>query len=103
VTIGETYGGGFFINPGAVPDDGLFDVCMIDPLSLPQALWRLPFVIAGRHTRMRPVHMSRHSSMVIESDHALPAQIDGEVLLENRYELAIMPSAIECVVPRSSR
>jgi len=101
-TIGKTYGGGFFITPDAVPDDGLLDVCMIDPLSLPQALVRLPFVIVGRHTKMRPVHMSRHSSIVIESERALPAQIDGEVLLETRYEIAILPKAIECVCPGSS-
>jgi len=100
VTIGKTYGGGFFITPDALPDDGLFDVCMIDPLSLPQALVRLPFVIAGRHTRMRPVHMSRHSALQIECDQALPAQIDGEVLLEKRYDLSILPGAIECLVPR---
>jgi diacylglycerol kinase family enzyme len=99
-TNGPTYGGGFFICPDAVPDDGLFDVCMIDPLSLPEALVRLPFVIAGKHTRMRPVHMSRHSSFVIESPSPVPAQIDGEVLLEKRYEVRILPGAIECVVPR---
>jgi YegS/Rv2252/BmrU family lipid kinase len=99
-TNGPTYGGGFFICPAAVPDDGLFEVCMIDPLTLPEALVRLPFVIAGKHTRMRPVHMSRHTSFVLESEAPLPAQIDGEVLLERRYEVSILPREIECVVPR---
>jgi len=101
-TNGPTYGGGFFICPDAVPDDGLFDVCMIDPLSLPEALWRLPFVIAGKHTKMKVVHMSRHTSFVLESAGAVPAQIDGEVLLEKRYEVSILPGAVECVVPRRS-
>ncbi len=100
VTIGKTYGGGFFITPDAVPDDGVFDVCMIDPLGLAEALWRLPFVIAGKHTKMKPVHMSRHSTLTIECDARVPAQIDGEVLLESRYEIRLIPSAIECVVPR---
>jgi YegS/Rv2252/BmrU family lipid kinase len=100
VTNGPTYGGGFFITPDAIADDGLFDVCMIDPLTLPGALMRLPFVIVGKHTKMRPVHMSRHRSLVIECDVALPAQIDGEVLLERRYEISLLPSAIECLVPR---
>ncbi len=101
VTIGPTYGGGFFITPDAQPDDGLFDVCAIDPLSLPQALMRLPFVVSGRHTRMKPVHMSRHRSVLIECDHTLPAQIDGEVLMERRYEISILPAEIKCLVPRS--
>lgn len=100
-TQGPTYGGGFFITPDAIPDDGLFDVCMIDPLSLPQALVRLPFVIYGKHTGMKVVHMSRHSSIVVECDAPLPAQIDGEVLLEHRYEISLLPGAIECVVPGS--
>jgi YegS/Rv2252/BmrU family lipid kinase len=102
-TIGPTYGGGFFITPDAIADDGLFDVCVIDPLSLPGALVRLPFVIFGKHTRMRPVHMSRHARIVIESDTPLPAQIDGEVLLHTRYDIAIVPGGARCIVPKALR
>jgi len=101
VTIGRTYGGGFVITPDALPDDGQFEVCMIDPLSLPQALIRLPFVITGRHTGMKVVHMSQHREVTIECECRMPAQIDGEVLLDNRYEISILPGAIECIVPRS--
>jgi YegS/Rv2252/BmrU family lipid kinase len=98
VTNGPTYGGGFFITPDSIPDDGLFDVCMIDPLSLPGALMRLPFVIFGKHTGMKPVHMSRHSAITIESAVPLPAQIDGEVMMEKRYDISILPGAVECIV-----
>ena len=100
ITNGRTYGGGFKITPEAVPDDGLFDVCMIDELGLGGALRRLPFVIAGKHTKMPVVHMSRHTSALITSDLPLPAQLDGEVLLETRYDIAMLAGAIECVVPR---
>jgi YegS/Rv2252/BmrU family lipid kinase len=100
ITNGATYGGGFKITPDADPSDGLFEVCMIDPLGLAEALWRLPFVIAGKHTRMPVVHMSQHRSAVIESAVPLPAQIDGEVLFERRYDVAMMPGAIVCIVPR---
>lgn len=98
-TIGATYGGGFRITPDAVPDDGLLEVCLIDPLSLPQALVRLPFVVLGKHTGMKVVRMSRHRSVVIESDEPMPAQIDGEVMVGNRFEVEVLPLAIECVVP----
>jgi YegS/Rv2252/BmrU family lipid kinase len=100
MTNGATYGGGFRITPDADPTDGLFEVCMIDPLGLLEALRRLPFVIAGKHTKMKVVHMSRHLSAVITSQVPLPAQLDGEVLLENRYDISMLPGAIECVVPR---
>lgn len=98
-TNGPTYGGGFFITPDAVPDDGQFDVCMIDPLSLGGALIRLPFVVYGKHTHMKPVHMSRHASIVIDCECPIPAQIDGEVLLQDHYEIQMLPGAIECIVP----
>jgi len=100
ITNGRTYGGGFFVTPDAIPDDGQFDLCLIDPLSLPGALARLPFLVFGKHTWMKKVHMRRHSSVLIESDTPVPAQIDGEVLLERRYDISMMPGAITCVVPR---
>lgn len=103
ITQGPTYGGGFLITPDAKPDDGLFDVCMIDPFTLPEALFRLPFLIMGKHTRMKPVHMSRHTRISVQCDVPIPAQIDGEVLLQNHYEIEILPAAIECVVPGDSQ
>ncbi|MBN2840744.1 MAG: diacylglycerol kinase family lipid kinase [Coriobacteriia bacterium] len=98
-TIGPTYGGGFKITPDAIPDDGLLEVCIIDPLSLLQALMRLPFVVVGKHTGMKVVRMSRHRAVVIESDDPMPAQIDGEVMVSRRFEVEIVPDAIECIVP----
>lgn len=98
---GPTYGGGFFIAPDAVPDDGLLDVCMIDPLPLMGAFARLPFVILGKHTGFKVVHMSRHRKVVVTSAVPLSGQIDGEVLLETRYDIELLPGAIDYIVPRS--
>lgn len=99
-TIGSTYGGGFLITPNAVPDDGLLEICTIDPLSLPEALVRLPFVVMGKHTKMKPVTMGRRTSFVLESDDPIPAQIDGEVLVDRRFEVAVLPRSVEYLVPR---
>ena len=100
MTHGPTYGGGFAITPGAVPDDGLIDVCLIDAVPRWQALVRFPFVIPGKHAWMRPVHMSRHRHLRIESDVPIPAQIDGEVIVDDRFEVGILHAALDVVVPR---
>jgi len=100
-TIGPTYGGGFRISPAAVPDDGLLDVCVIDPITVAQALPRLPFVIVGKHACLKPVHMSLHQSLIIESETTLTAQTDGELIFGTRFEIGIVPRALDCIVPRN--
>jgi YegS/Rv2252/BmrU family lipid kinase len=100
LTNGPTYGGGFRITPNAVGDDGLLDMCVLDKISLPSALWRLPFLVVGKHTHMRPVHMSRIHSLELVSKRAIEGQIDGETMLETEYTVSVLPEALEVVVPR---
>lgn len=99
VTIGPTYGGGFKITPDADAHDGLLDVCTIGKISLAGALWRLPFVIFGKHGWMRPVRLERHTSITLESDLPVEGQVDGEVALASRYEISIRPGALQVVIP----
>ncbi len=96
---GRTYGGGFKVLPDADPSDGLLDTIELDEIGLAEVLWRLPFFVFGRHTRMRPVHMGRHTSIVVTSADPMPGQVDGEILASARYEIRVEPSALEVVVP----
>lgn len=97
-TNGPTYGGGFRITPHAVPDDGVLDVCLMDRLNLFQALWKLPFLIVGAHEWMPQVHALRHRRVVVQAAGPLPGQIDGEVVLAERYEIELLPGALEVLV-----
>lgn len=99
VTNGPTYGGGFFITPGAVPTDGEFDFCIIDAVPLIQALWRLGFVIPGKHGWMKPVHLGRCRSILVESETAFESAMDGEVVIADRFEIEIVPGALDVIVP----
>ncbi|MDR3686074.1 MAG: diacylglycerol kinase family lipid kinase [Coriobacteriia bacterium] len=99
VTNGPTYGGGFKITPGAVIDDGLLDICRIDKIPKAEAFMRLPFVVLGKHTKMRPVHMSRATRLTVVSETPFEGQIDGEVMLESAYDILIFPAAMNVIVP----
>lgn len=101
VTNGETYGGGFFITPGAVPTDGRFDTCVIDAMPLYQALWRLGFIIPGKHGWMKPVHLSHCASILVEGDIAFEAALDGEVIIGDRFDIHIHPGALTAIVPQA--
>jgi YegS/Rv2252/BmrU family lipid kinase len=99
VTNGPTYGGGFKITPGSIPDDGLFDICRIDMIPKAEAFARLPFVVLGKHTKMRPVHMQRAKHITVVAEEPLEGQIDGEVILNTTYDIQIVPSAMTAIVP----
>ena len=98
-TNGPTYGGGFKITPDSVVDDGLLDICRIDMMPKAEAYLRLPFVIVGKHTGMKPVHMSRARRVTVVAEKPFEGQIDGEVLFENAYDIEVVPGALEVLVP----
>ncbi|HKV83037.1 MAG TPA: diacylglycerol kinase family protein [Ktedonobacterales bacterium] len=94
VSIGPTYGGGFRINPDADPHDGYFDLCTIWKPSLPRALRLLPMVEKGKHLREKEVARARVRHIVMEADRLIHAHLDGEVMLEKRFEARILPGAL---------
>ena len=91
VGIGGVVGGGFRINPGAIPDDGLFDVCLVRKLSPVEFVTRLPLVMLGWHTRLRQVRCFKTDRLIIESDDGpLIAHLDGEVrTLSGRLDVTL--------------
>lgn len=94
VSIGPTYGGGFRINPGADPRDGLFDVCLIWKPGLPRALRLLPQVQRGQHLDQPEVRHLRARSVLLEALRPIHAHCDGEVVSGERFEARILPGAL---------
>ena len=94
VSIGPTYGGGFAINPGADPTDGLFDLCAIWKPSLPRALRLLPKVERGQHLHEAEVSCRRVRHVVLEAQRPIYAHLDGEVISGQRFDARIRPGAL---------
>jgi YegS/Rv2252/BmrU family lipid kinase len=78
---GICLGGGFYLCPGALPDDGRFDVCVVDRLSLMQIAQVIPRVLRGTHTSLPTVKMKRAQVIEIEALGPDPLffQLDGEL------------------------
>ena len=94
-----SYGGGFKIAPRAQVNDGLFDVCIISPLSTLQALHLFYRVISGKHVNHPSVRIEQSSFLAIESNLKTPYCLDGESsgFLPVRFD--IIPKAIKVTVP----
>lgn len=91
VANGYRYGGGFKVAPLADLQDGLFDLVMVDPLSVLQRFYHLPRIEAGRHLHLPFVHFQRTNRVNIQGDGLLTAQLDGEIMEERCFDLELLP------------
>ncbi len=92
-------GGGFLVNPDAVPDDGLLDLCIVDAISRPQILRLLPKAMTGSHRGEPAVELTRSTHLIVESADPLPVHADGEILWNDahRVEITVEPGRLEVI------
>ena len=93
-------GGGFLVNPDAVADDGLLDLCIVDALPRLEILRLLPKAMKGTHHGEPAVELTRSTRLVVESATPLPLHADGEILENDalRVEIAVEPGRLEVIV-----
>jgi len=77
---GKSSGGGFYLTPEALLDDGMLDVCLAKNLSIFEILKIFPFVFLGKHARFQKIEMRRTTKLVVKTETDLPVHVDGEVL-----------------------
>ncbi len=95
----RSYGGGMCIAPQATPHDGLFDVCIVEPLSYLQALSLLPQVFSGRHIRHPAVRIERTDFLEIGGEANRLLFADGEYCGQTPLVLEVAPAAVRAVLP----
>jgi YegS/Rv2252/BmrU family lipid kinase len=77
---GVRTGGGFYLTPNALPDDGLIDVCVIEKMSRLKILRLLPKSMNGSHVDDPKVETFRAEWLEIQTDPSFPMHIDGELI-----------------------
>jgi YegS/Rv2252/BmrU family lipid kinase len=98
---GVRAGGGFYLNPGAYPDDGRLDVCTAERMPRARMLALLPSTIKGKHVGKRGVAVHTGSRIRISAARPFPIHIDGEYL--GRREEPLDVSIVPRVLPVLSR
>lgn len=78
---GRCVGGGFWVCPSAEPEDGRFDICIVDRVSFMGALGPLARVMRGAHEGHPKVQTYRAREVEIEAMGRDPLffQLDGEL------------------------
>jgi diacylglycerol kinase (ATP) len=91
---GRYFGGGMFVAPHALLDDGLLEVIVVGDYSPLALLWHSPKVYRGAHLRLRKVHAFRGQVVSVESEQRILLQADGEVIGEGPATFRVLPAAL---------
>ena len=100
--ITSRYGGGFQIVPNARIDDGLFDVCIVRPVSSLTVLRLLVTLFWGGHVGHPAVSMHQTRTLKIETDTPMLLYADGEPMCETPATIEIIKHGLVVMSPRTS-
>ena len=91
VANSKYYGGGYNVSPNSKINDGKMEVLMVDKLNkVSMAKIILSMKDAG-HLNNPALKMFETDKLVISSDKPFGANIDGEPLISDRFEIEILP------------
>lgn len=96
VANGRCQGGGFWLTPEALIDDGVLDLCIVDRMRLDQAIRNIPRLMDGSHTQMRWVTMGKARHIEASCHGGIPVATDGEVVATDAHRVVVdvLPGAI---------
>jgi diacylglycerol kinase (ATP) len=87
---GTCAGGGFYLTPDAVIDDGLLDVCLIEDIPVPTILRILPRVLWGGHRTAKQAKFRRCKELNLTSSDTFYVHADGEIVGDSVRNVGIL-------------
>ena len=104
VCNGRFYGGGFNPVPDAIPDDGVLDCLIVEPVSRLKVAQIVGRYAKGRFSEFPEVFTHiRGSGMEIERDSEFVVNIDGEAVYAKKISFKLVPKSINFVFPEKMR
>merc|ERR1711879_191766 len=99
MTIGNgiTSGGGFFLNPEAVIDDGILNLTVINFVTRIKILYKLPLALVNKLDKVPEADFYKFEQIEINLDEPYFIHVDGEVLSTSVESLTatVLKSAIK--------
>jgi diacylglycerol kinase (ATP) len=93
VANGQYHGGGMWVAPAALVDDGLFHITVVGDLTLPQVFLNLPNLYNGKIYQVSEIRSFVGKRVEASSDQRVLLDVDGE-------QIGALPVVIE-MVPRA--
>ena len=95
----KAYGGGMFLAPDALLNDGLLDVVMTGQVGKLRFLANLPKVFKGAHVENEEVTILRAAEVEIKADRPFAVYADGDHLADLPATVRVLPAALSVIAP----
>ena len=96
--LGPRTGGSFLFAPGAVNDDGVFDVVVAAGLGRAGILGLLPKVMRGAHLGHPAVRLFHGQRVRLRWERSQPCHVEGEAAPDaDRFELEMVPRSLRVI------
>ena len=93
------YGGRMKVTPTAVVDDGLLDLCLVQPVPRLEVLRMIPKTFSGKHVDHPAVTMYQTRRLEIDSKEPLSLWADGEPITKTPATIEVVPHGLSVLVP----
>lgn len=97
----RAYGGGMYLAPDAMLDDGLLEIVVTEHVGKLRFLANLPKVFKGTHVQLPSVRVFRAAEVKISADRPFTMYADGDPIGELPVSVRALPAAITIVTPRA--
>jgi YegS/Rv2252/BmrU family lipid kinase len=104
VTIANTaqYGNGAVIAPHAKPDDGVLEICVVQPMNFAEFIMYAPKLFNGTADTIPFITYYHAKTAVIEKSGPVLFHVDGDAqIADGAIAISVIPQALKVIVPAS--
>jgi YegS/Rv2252/BmrU family lipid kinase len=95
----QYFGGGMWVAPEAVPDDGLLDVVVFGDIARLEAIRSINSIYKGKHRENPKVRSWRSARVEVTSDERVLIDVDGEMCGTLPATFEVLEKALPVIVP----
>ncbi len=99
VANSRAYGGGMYVAPQAMLDDGMLDVVVSERTSKWRFLANLPRVFKGTHVELPEVRVFRTRDVTVSADRPFVMYADGDPIGTLPVRVSALPGAVTVMTP----
>lgn len=95
---GKYYGGGMMVTPGAIIDDGMFEIIILNKLSKLKFAILFSKVFSGKHTLEKSVEVFYGKDVKVTSNESLKVNADGNIVDSLPAQIKIYSKAQNVII-----